>query len=145
MTAKRIKGQEIELVITTGGVIEDTLVDIHNFNVEFESEIKSQGYLGEKTNRKDDIYNGTKADFEMHSHSQDWLRFIVAIHDRQKRIRPNLVINVAAVLFYPNGDEPQIFLPDMKFGPQAVGTASRGDYTNKKIQGECDDCSFNLS
>lgn len=145
MTAQRIKGQEVEVVITSGGAIQDTLTDIHNFNVEFESEVKSQGYLGEKTNRKDDIYNGTKFDFEMHTHSQDWLRFIITIHDRQKRNTPNVIINIGAVLFYPNGDEPQIFIPDAKFGPQAVSTASRGDYTNKKIQGECDDMSVSFS
>lgn len=145
MTAQRVKGQEVEIAITSGGVIQDTLTDIHNFNVEFESEVKSQGYLGEKTDRKDDIYHGVKFDFEMHTHSQDWLHFIIAIHDRQKRNTPNLVINIGAVLFYPNGDEPQIFIPDAKFGAQAVSTASRADYTNKKIQGEADDMAVMFS
>jgi len=145
VVAQRLKGQEIELVITSGGVLQDTLTDIHNFNVEFESEIKSQGYLGEKTNRKDDVYNGVKFDFEMHTHSQDWLRLIIAIHDRQKRNTPNLVINIGAVLFYPNGDEPSIYIPDAKFGPQAVSTPSRTDYANKKLSGEADDFSLQLS
>jgi hypothetical protein len=135
----RIKGQESEIVIVRGGTAEDSLTDIHAFNMEFESEVLSRGYLGEKTDRKDDVYKGVKFDFEMHSHSQDWLRFIVAIHDRQKRNTPNLIINIGTVLFYANGDEPQFYLPDCKFGPQSVTNASRTDYIGKKIGGECDD------
>src|SRR5262252_7137116 len=107
-TAQRIKGQEATIIITRGGVTEDTLTDIHNFNAEFQGEIKTQGYLGEKTNRNDDVYNGVKLDFEMHSHSQDWLAFMMAIHDRMKRNNPTLVINITADLLYPDLDNPTV-------------------------------------
>ena len=145
MTAQRVKGQEASIIIVSGGVQQDTLTDIHNFNIEFEGEIKSQGYLGEKTNRKDDVYNGVKFDFEMHSHSQDWLSFVIAIHDRMKRNNPTLVVNLTVSLLYPNLDNPSIFLPDAKFGPLPVGLPGRVEYVNKKVQGECDDYDVQLS
>ena len=72
-TAQRIKGQEVSLLITNAGELEDTLTDIQNFNMEYEFETKSQGYLGEKTNRQDSIFNGIKFDFEIHVHTQDVL------------------------------------------------------------------------
>ena len=145
MTAQRVKGQEATIIITRGGQTEDTLTDIHNFNIEFEGEIKSQGYLGEKTNRKDDVFNGVKFDFEMHTHTQDWLSFVMAIHDRMKRNNPTLVINITCSLLYPNLDNPDIFVPDAKFGPFPMGIAGRTEYKNLKIQGEADDYDVQLS
>jgi hypothetical protein len=145
MTAQRIKGQEATIIITRDDVVEDTLTDIHNFNVEFEGEIKSQGYLGEKTNRKDDVFNGVKCDFEMHTHTQDWLRFLIAIHDRMKRNDPTLVVNITCDLLYPNLDNPSIFVPDAKFGPAPFGLAGRTEYGNVKIQGEADDYDVQFS
>jgi hypothetical protein len=142
---QRVKGQEVAILITRGGVLENTLVDIHNFNWEFNSEVKIQGYLGEKNDRTDDVYHHTKFDYEMHTHTQDWLRFVVAVHDRQKRNTPNLVINISAVLEYPGGDQPVLFLPDCKFGPIAIANPQRADYTNKKWQGACDDYDLQFS
>lgn len=136
---QRIKGQENAILITRGGVLENTLVDIHSFNIEFNSEVKVMGYLGEKNDRTDDVYHHVKFDFEMHTHSQDWLHFLVALHDRQKRNDPNLVINISSVLEYPGGDQPVVFIPDAKFGPVADASAARADYINKKWQGASDD------
>jgi hypothetical protein len=143
--AQRIKGQEATVIITRGGQTEDTLNAIKNLNVEFQGEIKSQGYLGEKTNRQDDVFNGVKFDYEIDTSSQDWLNFVVAIHDRMKRNNPTLVINVTASLLYPNLDNPDIFLPDAKFGPIGMTIGGRTDYIGKKFQGACDDYDVQLS
>lgn len=145
--AKRIKGQECAIVTTRGGVVENTLTDVHSLNITFQSEVKKQGYLGQKTELTDDVFDCVDFDFEIHTYTQDWLKLLVAIHDRQKRNQPDLVINIAAILFYPTvgGDEPQIFLPDAKFGPVAVGFANRKEYVNKKISGSCDDYDLALS
>lgn len=143
--AQRIKGQETAIIITRQGVVENTLVDIHNFDLEFTSEIKTQGYLGQKTDLNDDVYHGVKFNFELHTYTQDWLRFVVALHDRQKRNNPSLVINLSTVLFYPGGDEPQIFLPDAKFGAIPMTIPDRVSYINKKFTGACDDYDLQLS
>jgi hypothetical protein len=142
---QRIKGQEATITITRGGTLEDTLSDIFNFNVQFEGEIKKKGYLGEKTDRTDDVYRGVKGDFEMHTHTQDWLRFWTAIADRMKRNTPDLVINISVDLLYPNLDNPTIFLPDVKFGELGVGLPDRTEYVGKKIAFACDDYDLTLS
>ena len=143
--SQRVKGQESAIIITQNGVVQNTLTDIHNFDIEFASEIKTVGYLGQKTDTNDDVYHGVKFNFEMHTYTQDWLRFLVALHDRQKRNRPNLVFNIAVVLFYPGGDEPQIFVPDAKFGSVNMTIPARADYVNKKLTGAADDYDLALS
>lgn len=139
MPAQRIKGQEVSIIITRGGELEAELIDIRNFNFEPKSEIKEEGYLGEKSNRHDDIYNGCRGDLEMHIHSDDWLRFMQVVIDRQKRNVPDLVINIAAVLFFPNGSTPSVNIRDCKFSNMPMNVGARGDYVNVKLDWAADD------
>jgi hypothetical protein len=139
MPAQRIKGQEVQILIVQDSVLQDTLTDIQDFNGELELEIKSQGYLGEKSNRKDEIFNGVKFDMSIHMHSQDFFVFQQAIVSRAKRITPDTVFNISGVFSFPNGDTPIMLFPDAKFGPQPLSISSRGDYVKAKIAGECDD------
>lgn len=137
--AQRIKGQEVSILITTDGSLEDTLTDIQNFNLEPEFEVKTQGYLGEKTNRKDEIYNGVKFDFELHLHKQDWFVFQKRIKDRAQRITPDTQFNITGVFSFPNGETPTLIIPDAFFNSQPLSISSRGDYVKVKLQGEAED------
>ena len=111
----------------------------------FEGEIKKKGYLGEKTDRTDDVYRGVKGEFSMHSHSEDWLRFWTAVVDRMKRNTPDLVINISLDLLYPNLDNPTIFLPDAKFGELGLTLPDRTEYVTKKIPFACNDYDLTLT
>src|SRR5574343_670642 len=133
--AQRIKGQETTVTITRDGNLEAELTDILSFNVTFESEVRTQSYLGEKFERYDDIFKGMKFDMEMHSHSQDWVPFVKALLDRQMRKNPNIVFNITSTLLYPNGDTPTITLPDVKFGSVPLSLGGRSDYLKFKFEG----------
>lgn len=145
MPGQRIKGQEVSILIVRDGVLEAELTDIQNFNFEPETEIKTQGYLGEKTNRKDEIYNGVKGDMELNLHSQDWFVFMNAVLDRAKRNAPDVQFNISAVLAFPNGQTPTVLFPDVKFGPFPHNTPSRGDYFKVKVSFEGDDFEIQFS
>lgn len=145
MPSQRIKGQEISILIVRDSVLENELTDIMNFNAEFTMEQIAQGYLGEKTERHDDIYKGTKGDFEMHTHSQDWLTFAVAIKNRAQRNTPDAIFNISAVMSYPNGQTPTVLFPDVKFGPIPITVGARGEYKKIKIDFVCDDFEVQLS
>jgi len=144
-TAQRIKGQEVSILITNAGELESTLTDIQNFNMELELETKSMGYLGEKTNRQDSIFNGVKFDFEIHVHTEDVWSFLQSLHDKAQRITPDVVFNITGVFTYPNGDQPEILLNDVSFGAVPVNVGSRGDYVKFKMQGTCEDVEIQLS
>jgi hypothetical protein len=134
--SQRIKGQEVSVLISRDNVLEDTLVDIQNFNSEDELEIKSMGYLGEKSNRKDEVYNGTKLDFEMNIHRAAYFQFRRAILDRAQRNNPNIRFDVTIVSSFPNGETEVETFPDVKFGPIPRNIPARGDYVKIKLSGE---------
>lgn len=145
MPAQRIKGQEVSILIVQDSVLQDTLTDIQNFNGSLELEIKSVGYLGEKSNRKDEIFNGCKFDMSLHLHTQDWFNFQLSIVNRAKRITPDTVFNISGVFSFPNGDTPVMLFPDCHFGEQPLAVNSRGDYVQVKLSGESDDYDMQLS
>jgi hypothetical protein len=138
-TSQRIKGQEISVLITEDDVLQANLVDTQNFNDEDMLEVLSHGYLGEKTERKDEVYKGKKFDLEMHLHDGDWFDFKQAIKDRAQRIRPNLVFNITVVWTFPNGQTRVVAYPNVHFGAIPTAISTRNDYVKVKLQGECED------
>ncbi len=142
---ERVKGQECNVIIVQDSQVQDTLTEISNFNGELSFEIKTQGYLGEKTNRKDYIYNGAKFDFEMHTHSQGWVTLVQAQLSLAKRTTPNTVFNITLVLEYPNGDTPSALFSNCSFGALPINVAGRGEYVKHKVVGESDDVDIQQS
>lgn len=138
-----VKGQEIVLTIIANGVVQDELTDILDFNLTINLELLERKYLGETTNRYDDIFNGAHFDFEMHKHSAQYFTFVAAIIDRARRRTPDVQFNVTGTFAFPDGELVLLTLPDCKFGPQAIGVASRSDYSKVKIEGAVD--SFDIA
>jgi hypothetical protein len=137
--SQTIKGQEVTILYTRAGVLEDTLTDTTDFEFEPKIELLERGYLGEKSNRHDEIFNGAKFTGTIHLHTQDWFNYSLAIVQRAKRITPDVVFNLTAVMQMPNGDIPTILLADVHFGPQPHGIRSRKDWMTIKIEGASDD------
>ncbi len=141
----RAKGQEVTILVVRDSVLEAELTNILNFNSELQLEVSSVGYLGEFTNRKDEVFRGGKFDFEMHVHSQDFLTFAQAVLDRATRKTPDTVFNITAVLAFPNGQTPTVLFPDVKFGAIPMNVPERGDFVKIKIEGEVEQVQMVLS
>lgn len=140
--SRRIRGQEVTILIVRDAALEAELTDIKNFTAELMTEIISKGYLGEDTEQKDEIYKGTKFSFEMDNHSPDFLTFSAAVIDRAKRRTPDTVFNISAVLAFPDGRVATVLFPDAKFGPQPINVPERGDYVSIKYEGEVSNVSI---
>lgn len=145
MPDQRIKGQEVEILYTRRGVLEDTLTDTQDFEWDIELELIDKGYLGEKSNRRDEIFNGSSFTGTIHTHSQLFISYFQGIINRAKRIEVDTVFNITAALSFPNGQTPTVTFPDAHFKPINNTVRSRGDYLSCKIQGACDDIVFTTS
>ena len=139
MPTQTIKGQEVTIIYTRAGVPEDTLTDTQDFEFEPQLELKNRGFLGEKSDRWDEIFNGCKFTGTLQLHKQDWFTYSLAAVQRAKRQTPDIVFNISAIMLFPGGDSPTVLLPDVHFGPMTHGIRSRGDYVTIKIQGAADD------
>jgi len=139
MPAQRIKGQEVSIIITRDGSLEAELTDVKSCEFTPQFEIKTEGYLGEKTVRNDEVYMGVKGSLELHIHSGDVFDFVQAVKDRAQRNTPDTVFNIAGIFAFPSGEVRTLTVPDCKFGAVPISTNDRGDYTSVKFEYAADD------
>lgn len=133
----RIKGQEVSIRVVNNGVLVASLDSISSFNEEMKSEIKEDGFLGESTNRFDDIHNGYGGDFEFQFRRSDWTDFQLAVQARQERRTPDVVFNVVRTDLYPDGTSTVFTYIDAKWGSMTSGAGSRADFVKGKCQFAC--------
>ena len=137
--SQRIRGQEVELMAVVNGVPAATTTAVKSFEVAVKTEIKEEGYLGETTNRYDEIFNGVRGHIEFHVDNQAFLDIVLAIVDRARRRTPGVKINIKATLNFANGDRPRVLMQDCFFGEQPIGFGSRTDYGTYRLEFACSD------
>lgn len=138
--AQRIKGQEVRVTVTSPIGTEESIGagGVSSFELEFKTEILSEGYLGETTERKDDIFRGVSGRMEIHLERQAYLRFIQRVTDRsQRRTAADARFNVLVSLQFPNGERPRVLLDDVFFGPLPVNVGARDEYVSATVEFEC--------
>lgn len=139
MADQRIKGQEVEVIIIVDGEAQDTITDVRSFEIAVKTELKEEGYLGEKTNRYDEIFNGIRGRMELHFENQDIFDLFTSVKDRAKRRTPGTQINLKATLNFPNGERPRVFIPNVFFGEMPMNFGGRGDYGTVGLEFSAED------
>jgi hypothetical protein len=142
---ERCKGQEVVINIAANGVLQDTLTEVEDFEGTLQFEVIAKGYLGERTNRKDMIYNGAKFSFSMDTFTQDIWFFVAAVKALAQRSAPGNYINVTGTFEYANGDTPSMLFGNCQFGEMPVTVAKRNEYVKHKFSGETDDVTISTS
>lgn len=135
---QRIKGQEVEILLISDGQIQDTITAVKNFELEFQMEVLKEGYVGEATMRRDDIFNGITGKMDVDFETQDILKLMVKIVSRAQRREPGFKINVKATLNFPNGDRPRVSIPNLFFGPMPMNVGGREQYVKTTLTFEAE-------
>jgi len=143
---QRLKGQDTQLRITSAGVLLRTITAVSSMTLTVKSDILSKGYLGEGSERKDEIYKGVGFDLEFDPESNEGIILLGVIRDRaSKRTNAaNFKIGVACVLNFPNGQRPRVTIGDLKFSNPSLTIAGRDSYVGEKLTGEAEDFKLSL-
>lgn len=128
-------------MLIVDGVVQETITDVRSFEVAAKLEIKEEGYLGEATNRYDEIFNGVRGRMELHLDNKDIFDFLTSVIDRAKRREAGTQVNVKATLNFPNGDRPRVMINNAFFGEVPLNFASRGDYGTVGLEFQAEDLS----
>jgi hypothetical protein len=138
----RIKGQEVELLLVKGGVPQASITDVRSFEIAAQLEILREGYLGETTDRRDEIYRGVRGRMEVHFEGAAIFNLMRGVIDRARRRSAaaiDEVINIKATLNFPGGDRPVILIRNAFFGEMPVTFGSRSDYGTLSLEFEAED------
>ena len=136
---QRVRGDDVNILVTQDGDLQDTLTDVVDFDSTFMVELISKGYLGEKSERKDMIFKGVSFKMTMHLHKQDFVRFIKAIVNKAQRLTPDVVFSITGLFSFPNGETPVVLIPNVSFGEVPQTVPARGDYVKVKLEFATDD------
>lgn len=139
MSQTRLKGQEVEVLVVVNGAPKTNMTSVRSFEVTLNTEILSEGYLGETTEQKDSIFKGISGRMEMHFDNQEVIKVYQAIVDKARRRTPGTKINIKATLNFPNGQRPRVMLSDVEFGPMPLSFSSRSDYGTATLDFEGSD------
>lgn len=136
---QRIKGQEVSVLAIVNGNVQAALTDVRSCEFAAQMEILREGYLGETTDRRDDIYRGVRGRMEIHFESSDVFAFWRTVIDRARRQVAGVRINIKATLNFPDGDRPILVLQDVYFGELPMTFGSRSDFGTASLEFEAQD------
>lgn len=132
MASQRIKGQEVEIsVVADGRVL--SFVDINSGEFSSETETLTEGFLGEKSDRYDEIYKGYTGSISMQNSSSELFEFLQIVKDRAQRRTPGTVVNVKMTLNFPSGERARVIMQDAFFDASGISFGSRDAYGDTTI------------
>lgn len=136
--AQRIKGQEVTVAFTTPEGDFTDFTDVLSATITLENEILEESYLGEVSNRYDDIYNGVSGSVEMHLENNQFVTFMNLVQDRSERRAPAAgQFNVSMTFALPNGERARVTCEDVFWGPIPVEVGGRADYVKLSLEFKC--------
>lgn len=139
MGATRLTGQNAEVQITENGQLLDTLTAIVSADFTVKIKLLTQGYLGETTERKDDIFMGVGGKMKLHLENKDWGRLLRSIVNRARRRQTNEQINVSWRMTYPTGEVQKFVIGNVFFSDIPVGFSARDAYVEVDLNFEAED------
>lgn len=139
MPSQRLIGQNTSIIIIQDSAPIQEISCIKSFSFTYELELKSEGYLGETSERKDSVFKGVKMDMELHTNNHRILSLVKTAVDKAKRRTPGIRINMKCSMTWPNGDVARVTFPDVEFGPFPFSIGGRAEYVSVKVEGACSD------
>lgn len=142
MALQRIKGQEVEVRLIVNGQVVANLTEIKSFEMSLQTEILKEGYLGETTDRRDEVFRGVTGKMDMHMTSGEMFDLLQRIANRAQRREPGTQINVKATFNFPNARKRIALIQNLFFGEMPVSTGGRTEYVSTSLSFEADQVEF---
>ena len=142
MPSYRVRGQEVSVQVVQNGKIVAELTDVKSFDVEFQMDVMKEGYLGEFTDRRDDMFKGISGKIEFHIENNAPFDFINAIVQRSQSRVKGTQFNVQSTINLPNGQVKRLLVNDIFFRNVPVNVSGRSDYVTYSLPYEAAEGKF---
>lgn len=130
---QRVKGQEIQLFMTQNGQTLAQLDSIQDTEVTIKLRILEEGYVGETSQRYDDVFDGFAANLTAHMTTGAVYDIVQAIIDRARRRVPGTVFNLKMSVQFPNGERKRVMISNLFFGEIPNAVPKRDQYASIKF------------
>lgn len=139
--AQRIKGQEVAFTMVSDAAgVERSLGLVKSCELSPQFDIITQGYLGETTDRRDDIFKGVTGNMEVNIAAREYFAFLGRVKDRaQRRVAGSTKFQLMGSFKFDDGTRVTITIDDVFFGEQQVSVSGRDEFVSCRIAFEADD------
>ncbi len=130
-----MKGQEIrvDFISATQGVEPGVAGVVKSFEMQYDIEGLSEGYLGGLTEEKDNIFTGISGNFETNLRSSDAFGLMDRIKFVAQMRVPGESFQIVTTYNFPVGGTRRVIIPDIKISNPNVSAPSRKDYVVLKF------------
>ncbi len=135
----RLKGQETAVSFVSANGTEESVADVKSFDIQFDRDILSEGYLGQTTEQKDDIFKGVSGKLEFHVRKAEFLDLVRRMNEKTKRRLPGEQFEIVSTLTFPDGERRRIIVGSAAFGSIPITMPSRDDYVSVTFDYASDD------
>jgi hypothetical protein len=142
MADQRIKGQEAQLFMTSGSNTIASFDSIQDAEITVKLTKLEEGYLGETSDRYDDVFMGIDGTFTCHITTATIYDVLQSIIDRARRRVPGTVFNFKMTLQFPNGDRKRIVIPNIFFDSIPNSIPKRDQYVSLKLTFSAENAQF---
>lgn len=144
MALQRIKGQEVEVRLIVDNQLVANLTEVKSFEMSLQTEILKEGYLGETTDRRDEVFRGITGKMDLHMTSGAMFDLLTTIANRAQRRQPNTntKINVKVAFNFPNAPKRIAVINNLFFGEMPINTGGRTEYVSVSLSFEADEIQF---
>ena len=140
--ATRILGQDSVVTIVQDNQPVAAIDSIKSLEITLQTEILKEQFLGETTDRRDEIFRGVAGKMEAQLSSDALLQLANAIVQRAQNRQSGTRINIKTTFQFPNGDRAMYVLPDVKFGNIPISNKGRTEYVEVSLEFECETMKF---
>lgn len=135
----RVKGEDTNLTFSTPTGPAEGMDLIESWEATLQIEIMRQGYIGETTDRRDEVFRGCAGQCVLHMESAGYFRFTQLVQDRAQRRSPAAgKFNVTSSIKFNDGSRVRLTFEDVKFGELPLRTPGRSDHMAGTISWECE-------
>jgi hypothetical protein len=142
MPSYRLRGQEVSVQVVKGGALLADITDVKSVEVEFQLDVMAEGYVGEFTDRRDDMFKGVTGKIEFHIENGAPFDLVNEIILRAQRRVPGVQFNVQSSVRLGNGQVRRLVINDLYFGSVPFNVASRSDYVTYSLSFEAGEGKF---
>ena len=134
---ERIKGQEVRVVLVVNRRPVTTVSACRSLDFGFDQEIKSEGYLGETSERKDTIFKGIDGKLEFHLEGRELLDIAAYTVEISRRRVASAKVNLQFALRFPGARPVQVIAPNVVFGKWPFQIGGRAEYVSVSVDWAC--------
>ncbi len=139
MSELRALGQDVQVMIIKDKTPMTTITAVHSFEASFKFERKEEGYLGETSQRYDEVYKGVEGKLDFHLEGPAAVLLMTAVRDRARSRRGGTKINIKVTVNFPSGDVTRLMLSDVRFADMPISFGGRLEYGVFSMPFACED------